>query len=155
MAVASEFRLGWSDLAAVVKRALGDRVREVACASKDEELRLTFTGLDLSGWLPRLNLDVAVLPIFDPDDQRLGLRWKVLPSSLAGMIAAPAQRLGFGSKVIDTLIDRLGWHDAVLSRDNSTVTVDLRRLVFVDKFGIRVHAITIMGLILMEWSCDG
>lgn len=146
----STLRLAGDDLARLVARGLGDRVRSVQCTVADGAVRFTLTGLDASRWLPRLDLDIAVEPILHIESQHVELRWQIRPSSLTGMVAVPAQHLGVGAKVIDALIDRLGWQEAVVSRDNSTIVIALCRLAALQRLGVVVRGFTLIDALVVD-----
>ena len=139
----SSLTLAAADLAHLVQRGLGERVRGVRCVLLDGELRLIMAGLDASRWLPRLTVEIAVVPLLHRERQEVELRWRVVPSSLVGLIAAPVQQLGVGAKVIDALIDRLGGQAAVIRRDNEALVLALHQLAFLQRLGITVEAIAI------------
>jgi len=146
----SSLTLTASDLARLVQRGLGDRVRTVTCTLGDGDIHLALVGLDASRWLPRVDLDIAVTPLLAVERQEIILRWRVVPSSLTGIIAAPAQHLGVGAKVIDALIERLGWHDAVISRDNESAVIALAKLAQLQRVGISVQAVAVTDVVRVE-----
>jgi len=148
----SALHLTGSDLARLVQRGLGDRARAVTCTLIDDDIRLALAGLDASRWLPRLDLDIAVTPTLEVERQEITLRWRVVPSSLTGIIASPVQHFGVGTKVIDALIERLGWQDAVISRDNESVVIVLARLTSFQHLGISVRTLEITDVVTVEFE---
>lgn len=139
----STLRLACDDVAALVRRGLGDHARGVTCALAEGEIRLELEGVDASRWLPRLRLKIAASLTLDAATQEVRLEWRVLPSSFTGLLAAPAQHLGVGAKVVDALVERLGWQEAVTSRDNTAVTIALARLSPLARLGARVESLAI------------
>ena len=148
----SALHLTGPDLARLVQRGLGDRARAVSCTLTNKDIRLGLTGVDASRWLPRLDLDIAVTPALEVERQEITLRWRIVPSSLTGIIASPAQHLGVGTKVIDALIERLGWQDAVISRDNESVVIALAKLASLQRLGINVRTLEITDVVTVEFE---
>lgn len=139
----SAFTLAAADLAQLVQRGLAERVRSVGCVLRDGELRLVLGGLAASRWLPRLTVEIAVAFLLHRERQEVELRWRVVPSSLVGLITAPIQQLGVGAKAIDAVIDHLGCQAAVVKRDDETLVLTLCHVGFLQRLGITLDAIVI------------
>lgn len=150
----SRLDLSCVDLAALFRRGLGERVQEVHCHTVDHAVHFSLTGLDVSNWLPRLRVEIAVTPSLNTERQEMMLHWRTVPSSLTGILAGPAQQLGVGSKVVDALVDRLHWREAVVSRDNDVVVFALQRLFSLQRLGIRVAAIAIAQTVQVELQVE-
>lgn len=150
--MSSHLELGCPDLTALVQRGLGERVNEVECSLADGEVRLVLTGLNVSRWLPRLRVELAVTPSLRVESQELCLHWRVVPSSLTGILAGPAQQLGVGQQIVDGLVDRLGWSGALVSRDNETAVLALQRLASLQRLGIHLESVAIALSVQVEFS---
>ncbi len=150
----SNLDLACSDLAALLHRGLGDRVSGIRCHIADSGISFTLERLEMSNWLPRVDLEIAVTATLVSERQELSLIWKVVPSSLVGIIAVPIQHFGAGSKVIDAIIDRLGWSAAVISRDDKSMVLGLRGVPQLRQLGVRLQSLTVTDLVRLELSLE-
>jgi hypothetical protein len=141
--VPSTLLLACDDLARLVHRGLGERVRAVTCTAVGDELRFTLDGLDASRWLPRLRLEIAVTPRLRAEVQQVEARWRIVPSSWSGIVAGPAQHLGVGAKVVDALVERLDWKAAVVTRDSTSVVLSLVAVMPVQRLHLCVRTIAV------------
>ncbi len=82
------------------------------------------------------------------------LNWMVVPSSLIGILAVPIQHFGGGSKVIDTIVDRLGWGVVVTSRDDKSMVMGLQGIPQLRHLGVRVLSLIVTDVVRVELSLE-
>jgi len=123
-----------TDMAALIERGLGERVRAVTCLPHLDGFRLRLQGLDPHARLPRLTvvLDCGLAII----DGLIEVTFTVAPTTWSALVLVPGQRLGGGRMVVEPIIERLGLQAAVVSLSDRKVVLAPDRLPGLTRLGL-------------------
>jgi hypothetical protein len=136
--------LGADDLAALVRRGLGPRIRGATCAVQGKALRIHLQGLEIHRHVPRC--DVALDLSVNCVDGIVDIGYRIAPSTWSAVLLVPGQRLGGGRMVVEALVDRLGLRPAVMLLSDVKVHLNPARIVGLTQLGLVVsHAYLELG----------